>query len=85
MLGTGVMVQDIRLFMCLIYVSYLKIFRWDTVTFWPKMNKVVCNFLYYRRYSMYCHMYLQCPRISTGKTPSFILPRLKQQFATVVL
>lgn len=44
MLGTGIMVQDIRLFMCLIYVSYLKIFWWDTVTFWPKMNKVICNF-----------------------------------------
>lgn len=34
---------------------------------------------------MYRYMDLQRPRIGTGKTPSFVLPRLKQQFTTVVL
>lgn len=50
------------------------------------MSKVIeCYFLYYRRSYVYYYMYWQWPRIGTGKTPSFIVPRLNQQFTTVVV
>lgn len=47
------------------------------------MNKVICNFLYYRRHGVCCYMCWQRPGI--GKAPSFTLVRIKQQFRAVVL
>lgn len=88
MLGTGIMFKEIRLFFLMLYwkdKSYLKRFRRDRVKSWTKINKVICNFLHYRRHGVYCYMYWQCPRIGAGKAAGFTWVRIKQQFSAVVL
>lgn len=70
MSGTGFMFKGYNILSFNVsFKWYLKRFRWDRVKSWTNINKVICNFLY-------CRRYVTC----VGNAQELVLERLQAAF-----